>query len=93
MYLTVLFFSINVIIPHSPPHPLSVCLHVRAPYHCHVVTSQPSVTWFLCALTDFFQPNQSPELKTGYQKQLIGTVSGSPALNLSLDNLFWVSNL
>ncbi len=41
----------------------------------------------------FFQPNWSPESKTGYQKQSIGTVSGSLVLNLSLDNLFWVSIL
>ena len=41
----------------------------------------------------FFQPNWSPELKIGYQKQLIGTISRSLVLNLSLDDLFWVSIL
>jgi hypothetical protein len=90
-----LFFSINVVIPHSPPHPLSVCLHAHACMRmpaCSLPLSRGDLA-ALCHIVSvcshrFFQPNQSPELKTGYQKQLIGTVSGSPALNLSLDNLF-----
>ena len=46
---------------------------------CHVVS--------ICSYR-FFHPNQSPESKIGYQKQSIGTISGSSALKLSWDDLF-----
>jgi hypothetical protein len=61
----------------------------HAPYLCHVVTSQTLCHVVSVCSLRFFRPNRSPESKTEYQKQSIGTVSESPALNLSWDNLFW----
>ena len=78
----------NIVILHSLP--LSMCLHmwVIITVSCHVLSLQTLCYVVSICSHRFFQSNQSPESKIGYQKQLIGTVSGSPALKLSWDDLF-----
>ena len=98
MYLNViLMFFFQYMMLFCIPLPIlehvSTCTCQHAPYLCHVVTLQTLYHVVSLCSHRFFQPNRSPELKTGDQKQSIGTTFGSPALNLSLDDLFWVSIL
>jgi hypothetical protein len=81
-----------------PSPSLHVCLCVRVGvlpicHTCSLSLLHGDLTDTLlcgfCVLSQIFWPNQSLELRTEYQKQSIGTVSGYQALNLSWDDIFW----
>jgi hypothetical protein len=95
MYHNVFFFNTQCysVSPSPSLERVSARACQRAPCLCHVVTLRTLHHVVSVCSHRFFQPNRSPESKTEYQKQSIGTVSGSPALNLSLDDFFWVSIL
>ena len=82
---------LETVILHSPPYPCMcacVCMSVCSLSLSCGDLADPLSHGFYVLSQIFVWPNWGLESKTGYQKQSIGTVSGSPALNLSWDDFF-----